>query len=81
MNPEVANELYELYYEEHMVRSEFDTLLNQGLEIVASYPEISQSSISRNYGTDEALAYKIALQYNEQIMVNLLSRDYSLLLQ
>jgi hypothetical protein len=75
MNPEVANEVYELLYEEQMAREDFDEKLEQGLTLIAHHPDATKVVISRMYGPEQADAYKIALHYNEQLMIHLLSAE------
>ncbi len=75
MNPEVANETFELYYEEGMDYSTFHAMLERGLELIAHHPDATKVVVARMYGTQEANAYKLALQYNEQLMVHLLSEE------
>ena len=75
MNPEVATEVFELYFEDQMTREAYDAYLNQGLELIAHNPDATRIVISRMYGTEEGTAYKVALQYNEQLMIHLLSQN------
>ncbi|RYY11949.1 MAG: hypothetical protein EOO04_34360 [Chitinophagaceae bacterium] len=71
MNTEVAREVFSNYKSE-MNYEQFIEALAEGLEIVAKHPVNDKLYMSRKFTPDQLKAVRLALEYNQDLMVKLL---------
>jgi hypothetical protein len=74
MNEEVVQQVYASNYMDEMSEQHFRSMLLRGLQLVSQLSDTDKLFISRFFKGDDLKAVNIALMYNQELMIKLLSQ-------
>jgi hypothetical protein len=74
MNEEVVQQVYASNYMDEKSEQQFRSMLLRGLQLVSQLSDADKLFISRFFKGDDLTAVNIALTYNQELMIKLLSQ-------
>jgi hypothetical protein len=74
MNEEVVQQVYASNYMDEMSEQQFRSMLLRGLQLVSQLSDTDKLFISRFFKGDDLKSVNIALTYNQELMIKLLSQ-------